>query len=295
MVSLSLADACNPPTASAPDLGAGQHGGRGIPLLPVSSPLRAPSRADPSGLGHATTIYSLVQGPPGVETPTVGTPGRGLLRVDEQLPVKLQMGSLHQPLQPRTMLRFGSLEFMSLDGSYDMMLLPPSRDNDNGGCQPARRRRNRRRLPLVAEEQHPDLSRRLPRRRRRRRGRHGQAGGGTSSAVERVDGASAPTGDTSGVDLASETKTSVVSPQHANSKRTDGVSTLTKDMLGVKLVPETTVQSVPDATSSPPVDQEVPSISRSMPFRSNCDPPSDPASVDAFVKACPNPPGYHMR
>jgi hypothetical protein len=34
------------------------------------SPLRAPSRADPSGLGHAATIYSSVQGSPGVETPT---------------------------------------------------------------------------------------------------------------------------------------------------------------------------------------------------------------------------------
>jgi hypothetical protein len=55
------------------------------------------------------------------------------------------------------------------------------------------------------------------------------------------------------------------------------------------------MQSAPDATSSPPVDQEVPSVSRSMPFRSSCDPPSDPASVDAFVKACPKPPGYHMR
>jgi hypothetical protein len=32
-----------------------------------------------------------------------------------------------------------------------------------------------------------------------------------------------------------------------------------------------------------------------MPFKFSCDPPSDPASVDAFVKACPNPPGYHMR
>jgi hypothetical protein len=32
-----------------------------------------------------------------------------------------------------------------------------------------------------------------------------------------------------------------------------------------------------------------------MPFRSSSDPPSNPASVDAFVKACPNPPGYHMR
>jgi hypothetical protein len=44
------------------------------PLTPVSlrppSPLRAPSRADPSGLGHAATIYSSVQGPPGLETPT---------------------------------------------------------------------------------------------------------------------------------------------------------------------------------------------------------------------------------
>jgi hypothetical protein len=66
-------------------------------------------------------------------------------------------------------------------------------------------------------------------------------------------------------------------------------------LLGVSLVPETTVQSVPDATSSPPVDQEVPSVSHPMPFKFSCDPPSDPASVDAFVKACPNPLGYHMR
>jgi hypothetical protein len=204
------------------------------------------------------TIYSSVQGPPGVETPTVGTPGRGLLRVDEQLPVKLQMGSLQQPLQPGTMLHFGSLEFMSLDGTYDMILLPPPRDNDNGGRQPARRRRNRRCLPRVTEEQHPGLSRHLPRRWRRRRGNHGQAGGGTSSAVERVDGAGTLAGDTSGVDLASETKTSVVSPQHANPKQTDDASMLAKDLLGVSLVPEITVQSVPDATSSPFVDQEVP-------------------------------------
>jgi hypothetical protein len=44
------------------------------------------------------------------ETPTVGAPGRGLLRVDEQLPVKLQMGSLQQPLRPGMVLRFGSLK-----------------------------------------------------------------------------------------------------------------------------------------------------------------------------------------
>jgi hypothetical protein len=130
---------------------------------------------------------------------------------------------------------------MSLDGSYDMILLPPPRDNDNGGRQPARRRRNRRRLPHVAEERHPGLSRHLPRRRRRRRGNHGQAGGGTSSAVERVDSAGAPVGDTSGVDLAYETKTSVVSPQHANPKQTDDADTLAKDLLGISLVLEITV------------------------------------------------------
>jgi hypothetical protein len=131
-------------------------------LPPASSPLRAPSRADPSGLGHAATIYSSVQGLPGFETPTFGAPGRGLLRVDEQLPVKLQMGNLQQPFQPGTVLCFGSLEFMSLDDSYDMILLPPPRDSDNGGRQPARRRRNRQRLSHVVEEQHSGLSRPLP-------------------------------------------------------------------------------------------------------------------------------------
>jgi hypothetical protein len=43
------------------------------------------------------------------------------------------MGSLQQPLQPRTLLHFGSLEFMSLDGSYDMVLLPPPRDKPDSG------------------------------------------------------------------------------------------------------------------------------------------------------------------
>jgi hypothetical protein len=184
---------------------------------------------------------------------------------------------------------------MSLDGSYDMTLLPPPRDSDNGGRQPARRRRNRRRLPHVAEEQHSGLSRRLPRRRRRRRGNQGQAGGGTSSAVERVDGASAPTGDTSGIDLASEMKTSVVSPQHANSKRMDDANTLAKDLLGVTLVPGTTVQSAPDTTSSPPIDQEVPADSHLVPFGFSLDPLSDFASMEAFIEACTNPPGYGVR
>jgi hypothetical protein len=180
---------------------------------------------------------------------------------------------------------------MSLDGSYDMILLPPPRDSDNGGRQPARRRRNRRRLPHVAQERLSGLSRRLPRRRRRRRGNQGQAGGGTSSAVEQVDGPGAPTGGTTGIDFASETKTSVVSPQHANSKQTDDASTLAKDLLGVTLVSETTVQSAPDATSSPPVDQEVPTDSHLVPFGFNLDPPSNFASVDALIEASPNPLG----
>jgi hypothetical protein len=184
---------------------------------------------------------------------------------------------------------------MSLGGSYDMILLPPPRDSDNGGRQPARRWRNRRRLPHVAEEQHSGLSRPLPRRRRRRRGNRGQAGGSTSSTVERVDGASAPTGGATGIDFASETKASTVSPQHANSKRTDDASTLAKDLLGVTLVPETTVQSAPDVTSSPPVDHEVPTDSHLVPFGFSLDPPSDFALVDAFVEASPNPPGYDMR
>jgi hypothetical protein len=183
---------------------------------------------------------------------------------------------------------------MSLDGSYDMVLLPPPRDSDNGGHQPARRRRTRRRLPPMVEEQHPGLSRHHPRHRRRRRGNRGQAEGGTSSAVERVDGVGALAGDTSGVDLAPETTTSVVSPQHANPKRTDDTSTLAEDLLGVSLVPKITVQSISNATSSPSIDQEVPSVFHPVPFRFSFDTPSDPASVDAFIKAYPNLPGYHM-
>jgi hypothetical protein len=184
---------------------------------------------------------------------------------------------------------------MSLDGSYDMILLPPPCDNDNGGRQPARRRRNRRRLPRVVEEQLSSSPHPLPRRRRRRRGNQGQAGGGISSAVERVDGAGAPTGGTSGIDLASETKTSALSPQHANPKQTDDANTLTKGLLGVTFVPETMVQSVPDVTSSPPVDQEVPTDSHLTPFGFSLEPPSDFALVDALVEASPNPLGYRMR
>jgi hypothetical protein len=204
------------------------------------------------------------------------------------------MGSLQQPLQPGTVLCFGSLEFMSLDGSYDMVLLPPQRDSNNDGRQLARRWRTRQLLPPVAKEQHLGLPRHPPRRRRRRRGNRGHAGGGASSTVERVDDAGTPVGDVLGVVLAPETTTDVVSPQRANPKRTDDASTLAKDLLGVSLVPEMTVQSVPDVTSSPSIDQEVPSVFHPVPFRFSFDPPSDPALVSAFVKAYPNLPGYHM-
>jgi hypothetical protein len=146
----------------------------------------------------------------------------------------------------------------------------------------------------MAEEQHPGLSRRLPRRRRRRRSNRGQAGGGTSSAVEQVDGAGTPAGDMSGVVLAPETTTSVSSPQRANPNWTNDASTLAEDLLGVSLVPEITLQSVPDVTSSPSIDREVPSVFHHVPFRFSFDPPSDPASVSAFIKAYPNLPRYHM-
>jgi hypothetical protein len=203
------------------------------------------------------------------------------------------MGSLQQPLQPGTVLRFGSLEFMSCDDSYDMVLLPLQHDN-NDGRQLARRRRTRRRLPPVAEEQHSGLPRHPPRRRRRRRGNRGQAGSDTSSAVERVDDACTPAGDMSGVVLTPETTTDVVSPQRANPKRTDDASTLAKDLLGVSLVPEMMVHSIPDATSPPSINQKVSSVFHPVPFRFSFDPPSDPASVSAFVKAYPNLPGYHV-
>jgi hypothetical protein len=145
----------------------------------------------------------------------------------------------------------------------------------------------------VAEEQHPGLPRHHPRRRRRKRGNCGQARGSTSSVVapERVDDTGTPAGDMSGVVLAPEATTGIASPHHANPKRTDDANTLAKDLLDVNLVPEMTVHSVPDATSPPSIDQEVPSVFPHVPVRFSFDPPSDPASVSAFVKAYPNLPG----
>jgi hypothetical protein len=61
-LSLSLANACNPLLQAHPPW-AQDNTSRGFPPC-------VPSRADPSGLGHAGTIYSSVQGPLGVKTPT---------------------------------------------------------------------------------------------------------------------------------------------------------------------------------------------------------------------------------
>jgi hypothetical protein len=88
--------------------------------------------------------------------------------------------------------------------------------------------------------------------------------------------------------------TGVASPRHANPEQTDDASALAKDLLGVSLVPEITVQSVPDVTSPPSIDQKVPSVFHPVPFRFSFDPPSDPTSVSAFARAYPNLPGYHM-
>jgi hypothetical protein len=90
-------------------------------------------------------------------------------------------------------------------------------------------------------------------------------------------------------------KTSAVSPQRADSKQTDDASTLAKGLLGVTLVPETTVQSVPDVTSSPPVDQEVPTDSHLTPLGFSLDPTSDFVLAGALVEASPNPLGFRMR
>jgi hypothetical protein len=205
------------------------------------------------------------------------------------------MDNLQQPLRPGTVLRFGSIEFMYHDGSYDMVLLPSQHDN-NDGRRLARRRRTRRRHLPAAEEEHLGLPRHPPRRGRRRRSNRGQARGSTSSAVgpERADDAGTPAGDMSGVVLAPETTTGVTSQQRANPKRTDDADTLARDLSDISLAPEITTHSIPDATSPPSINQEVPSVFHPVPFRFSFEPPSDPASVSAFARAYPDLQGYHM-
>jgi hypothetical protein len=98
----------------------------------------------------------------------------------------------------------------------------------------------------------------------------------------------------SGAVLMPETTTGAASPRRASPEQTDDASTLTKDLLGVTLMPKMTVRFVPDATSPPSIDQKVPSVFHPVLFRFSFDPPSDPATVSAFVRTYPNLPGYHM-
>src|SRR5688500_14552165 len=67
-LSLSHANACNPLLQAHPPWA--QDNTKATVSPYCFPPLCVPSHADPSGLGHTTTIYSSVQGPPGVETPT---------------------------------------------------------------------------------------------------------------------------------------------------------------------------------------------------------------------------------
>jgi hypothetical protein len=97
-----------------------------------------------------------------------------------------------------------------------------------------------------------------------------------------------------GVVLAPETTTGVGSQQRANPRRTDDVGTLARDLSDISLAPEITTHSIPDATSPPPINQEVPSVFHPIPFRFSFDPLSDPASVSAFARAYPDLSGYHM-
>jgi hypothetical protein len=140
------------------------------------------------------------------------------------------------------------------------------------------------------------LPRHPPHRRRRRQSNRGQEGGGTSSVVgpERADDAGTPAGDMSGVVLTPKTTTGVASQQRANPKRTDDAGILKRDLSDISLAPEITTHSIPDATSPPSINQEVPSVSHPVPFRFSFDPPSDPTSANAFARAYPDLPGYHM-
>jgi hypothetical protein len=129
----------------------------------------------------------------------------------------------------------------------------------------------------------------------------GKAGQPRPSRRQRLIGCRAsrqrrhPNGGAPGINFTLETKTSAVSPRHANPEQADDASTLAKSLLDVTLVPETTVQSVPDMTLSPLVDQEVLTDSHSTSFGFSLNPPSDPALAGALVEASPNPLGFRMR
>jgi hypothetical protein len=97
-----------------------------------------------------------------------------------------------------------------------------------------------------------------------------------------------------GVILTPGTTTGVASQQRANPRWTDDAGTLARDLSDISLAPEITTHFIPDATSPPSINQEVPSVFHPVPFRFSFDPPSDPTSVSAFARAYPDLPGYHM-
>jgi hypothetical protein len=98
-----------------------------------------------------------------------------------------------------------------------------------------------------------------------------------------------------GVDLAFETKASVVSPRHANPEQVDDASALAKSLQDVALVPEATMQSVLDVTSSPLDNQKVPTDSHPTSFVLSLNPPSNLALAGALVEASTNPLGFRLR
>jgi hypothetical protein len=126
-LSLSLANACNPLLQAHPPW-AQDNTSRGS-LFPLVFHLA------PTHLGWDTQrqFTRRSRDPPGPKRRQLARQVGACYVLTNSFPSKLQMGSLQQPLQAGTLLRFGSLEFMSLDDSYDMVLLPPPRDNDNDG------------------------------------------------------------------------------------------------------------------------------------------------------------------
>jgi hypothetical protein len=95
-LSLCHADACNPLLQAHSTWAQGNTKATGFPFACFFPPSCSVSRRPIWAGTHGDNLL-VGPGTPGVETPTVGAPGRGLLLVDEQLPVKLQMGSLQQP------------------------------------------------------------------------------------------------------------------------------------------------------------------------------------------------------
>jgi hypothetical protein len=185
---------------------------------------------------------------------------------------------------------------MSLDSSYDMILLPPPRDSDNGGGQPTRWRRNRRRLSRMGEGQLSSSPHPLPRhRRRRKRGNQGRAGGCAPTVVEQTDIPGAPTEDAPSVALAFEAKASSIPPQHDDPKQVDDASTLTEGLQDVALVPKTAARSTLDVASSLLVDKKVPTAPHLSLFRLDLNTPGDLALAGTHIEASATSLGFRVR